>query len=67
MTVVNDTDRYHLALDVIERVPRLRGDPTAAAAADLFRVKLAYHRRYVTTHGDDMPEIKDWRWPLAGT
>ena len=67
MTVVNDTDRYHLALDVIERVPRLRGDATAAAAADLFRVKLAYHRRYVTTHGDDMPEIKDWRWPLAGT
>jgi xylulose-5-phosphate/fructose-6-phosphate phosphoketolase len=63
MTVLNDMDRFHLALDVIARVPRLRNHPAATAAADLFREKLVEHRAYVTEHGDDMPEIRNWRWP----
>jgi xylulose-5-phosphate/fructose-6-phosphate phosphoketolase len=62
MTVLNDVDRFHLALDVIERVPRLRGSAAADAAADHFRARLAEHRRYVEVHGDDMPEVRDWRW-----
>jgi xylulose-5-phosphate/fructose-6-phosphate phosphoketolase len=62
MTVLNDIDRYHLALDVIARVPRLHGDATAAAAADFCRAQLARHRAYVVEHGDDMPEVRDWRW-----
>jgi xylulose-5-phosphate/fructose-6-phosphate phosphoketolase len=65
MTVLNDVDRFHLALDVIERVPRLRGSATADVAADHCRAKLAEHRRYVEAHGEDMPEIRDWRWNLS--
>jgi xylulose-5-phosphate/fructose-6-phosphate phosphoketolase len=62
MTVLNEMDRFHLALDVLQRVPRLRVDATADAAAAHFRAKLVEHRRYVELHGDDMPEIRDWRW-----
>ena len=62
MTVLNDLDRFHLALDVIARVPGLRDDPAAAAAAERFHAQLAEHRRYIVEHGDDMPEIRDWRW-----
>ncbi len=62
MTVLNDVDRFHLALDVIARVPRLRSDAAAEAAAAFFRDKLAEHRRYVEANGDDMPEVRDWRW-----
>ena len=65
MTVLNDVDRFHLALDVIERVPRLRSDATADAAATFFRDKLGEHRRYVEANGDDMPEVRDWRWNPA--
>ncbi|HKG94174.1 MAG TPA: phosphoketolase family protein [Gemmatimonadaceae bacterium] len=63
MTVLNDVDRFHLALDVLARVPRLRGDAAADAAGAYFRAKLDEHRRYVVIHGDDMPEVRDWRWP----
>ncbi|HWJ24723.1 MAG TPA: phosphoketolase family protein, partial [Gemmatimonadaceae bacterium] len=63
MTVLNDIDRFHLALDVLARVARLRGDATADAAADYCRQRLDEHRTYVTTHGDDMPDVRDWRWP----
>jgi xylulose-5-phosphate/fructose-6-phosphate phosphoketolase len=63
MTVLNDIDRFHLALDVLARVARLRGDATADAAADYCRRRLDEHRSYVTTRGDDMPDVRDWRWP----
>ena len=62
MTVLNTMDRFHLALDVIERVERLRSDPSAAAAAEVFRDKLKEHRRYIRANGEDMPEIQQWRW-----
>ncbi|MEO5816909.1 MAG: phosphoketolase family protein [Gemmatimonadaceae bacterium] len=65
MTVLNDVDRFHLALDVIARVPRLRGSAAADAAADYCHARLAEHRRYVEAHGDDMPDIRDWRWHSA--
>jgi xylulose-5-phosphate/fructose-6-phosphate phosphoketolase len=61
MTVLNDLDRFHLAGDVIDRVPRLR-DIAAHIKQDL-RNKLIEHKRYIVQHGDDMPEIRDWKWP----
>jgi xylulose-5-phosphate/fructose-6-phosphate phosphoketolase len=61
MTVLNDLDRFHLAGDVIDRVPRLRN--IAAHIKQDFRNKLIEHKRYIAIHGDDMPEIRDWKWP----
>jgi xylulose-5-phosphate/fructose-6-phosphate phosphoketolase len=61
MTVLNDLDRFHLAGDVIDRVPRLR-DIAAHIKQDL-RNKLIAHHRYVIQRGEDMPEIRDWKWP----
>jgi xylulose-5-phosphate/fructose-6-phosphate phosphoketolase len=63
MTVLNEIDRYHLALDVIARVPGLQGQPSATAAAARFQETLARHHDYIRANGDDMPEVRDWRWP----
>jgi xylulose-5-phosphate/fructose-6-phosphate phosphoketolase len=60
MCVLNDIDRFHLVLDVIERVPRLTD--IGAHVAQLMRGKLIEHKQYVCEYGDDMPEISDWRW-----
>jgi xylulose-5-phosphate/fructose-6-phosphate phosphoketolase len=60
MVVLNDLDRFHLAIDVIDRVPGLID--TAAHAKQLFRDRLIAHKRYVCTHGEDMPEVLEWRW-----
>lgn len=62
MTVLNELDRFHLALDAIARVPRLRNDAAATMAADFFRARLIEHRLYVDEYGVDLPEIRDWRW-----
>jgi xylulose-5-phosphate/fructose-6-phosphate phosphoketolase len=61
MAVLNDLDRFHLAIDVIDRVPGLAA--VAAHQRQALRDKLIEHRLYVYSHGDDMPEVKDWRWP----
>ena len=60
MTVLNEVDRFHLAMDVIDRVPRLRG--TSGAVRERLKNKLIEHRMYVRSHGEDMPEVRDWRW-----
>jgi xylulose-5-phosphate/fructose-6-phosphate phosphoketolase len=60
ITVLNDLDRFHLAGDVVDRVPRLRN--TAAHLKQHLRDKLIEHRLYIVEHGEDMPEILDWRW-----
>jgi xylulose-5-phosphate/fructose-6-phosphate phosphoketolase len=60
MTVINDIDRFHLVMDVIDRVPGLSA--RAVQATGLMRDKLAEHRAYICRHGDDMPEIRDWKW-----
>eukprot|EP00456_Euglypha_rotunda_P046602 TRINITY_DN3709_c0_g1_i2.p1 TRINITY_DN3709_c0_g1~~TRINITY_DN3709_c0_g1_i2.p1 ORF type:complete len:182 (+),score=28.22 TRINITY_DN3709_c0_g1_i2:90-635(+) len=60
MVVLNDMDRFHLVCDVIDRIPGL-----ATAAADVRRAmveKHAAHKQYIAVHGQDMPEILDWRW-----
>jgi xylulose-5-phosphate/fructose-6-phosphate phosphoketolase len=63
MVVRNDLDRFHLASDVIDRVPKL--GYMAAYAKQAMRDKLIEHKQYIIRHGDDMPEVKDWRWPGA--
>ena len=62
MTVLNELDRFHLAGDVIDRVPRLRN--VAALAKQRLRVKLIEHKQYITRVGEDMPEIRNWKWPF---
>ncbi len=65
MTVRNDLDRYHLAMDAIDRVPGLVGDATQVRKTML--EKLATHREYIVEHGEDPPEIRDWRWRAGGS
>jgi len=60
MTVRNELDRFHLACDAIDRTARLRD--RYAHVQQLIRDKLIEHRRYVDYYGEDMPEIRDWRW-----
>ncbi len=60
MVVRNDLDRYHLASDVIDRVPKLI--TIAAYAKQAIRDKLVEHREYITKYGQDMPEIREWTW-----
>ncbi len=61
MTVLNDLDRFHLAMDVLNRVPALQA--SGAHARQAWRNKLIEHRLWISEHGDDMPEIRDWIWP----
>ncbi len=61
MTVLNDLDRFHLAGDLVDRVPRLRN--SIGHFKQWLRDKLIEHKRYIVEHGDDMPEIRDWKWP----
>jgi xylulose-5-phosphate/fructose-6-phosphate phosphoketolase len=61
MVVRNHLDRFHLVGDVIDRVQKLGS--RAAYAKQLIRDKLIEHKRYITAHGTDMPEVSDWRWP----
>lgn len=60
LTVMNDLDRFHLVADVIDRVPQL--GLSANAVKDSMRDKLIEHKRYVAEFGEDMPEIRNWRW-----
>jgi xylulose-5-phosphate/fructose-6-phosphate phosphoketolase len=63
MTVLNQVDRFDLAMDVIDRVPRLQG--TSGWARETLKNKLIEHRIHVRTHGEDLPEIRDWAWSSA--
>jgi len=61
MTVLNDLDRFHLVIDVIDRVPGLL--TRFAHVKQEMHDKLVEHRQYVCEFGDDLPEIRDWVWP----
>jgi xylulose-5-phosphate/fructose-6-phosphate phosphoketolase len=61
MTVMNTIDRFHLAGDVIDRVERFQN--VAAHVRQMLRNKLIDHKLYISRVGDDMPEIRDWKWP----
>ncbi len=60
MTVLNGLDRFHLVMDVIDRLPQT-GDAGIRAKHWLLD-KLDEHRRYICIHGEDMPEIRTWSW-----
>ncbi len=60
MAVLNDLDRFHLAGDVIDRVPSLGS--RAAHTKQHLRDRLLEHKAYIEKHGEDLPEIRDWRW-----
>ena len=61
MTVMNDLDRFHLVMDVIDRVPNL--GISAAHVKQEMRDKRVEHKHYIHDQGDDMPEVRDWKWP----
>jgi xylulose-5-phosphate/fructose-6-phosphate phosphoketolase len=64
MTVLNQVDRYDLALDVIDRVPRLQD--RGAHAREWLRNRLIEHRVHTRTYGEDLPEVREWQWGTAG-
>lgn len=61
MVVLNTLDRFHLVMDVANRVPSLQAQ--AAHIKQRMRDRLIDHTRYIHQHGEDMPEIRDWKWP----
>jgi xylulose-5-phosphate/fructose-6-phosphate phosphoketolase len=60
MTVLNDMDRFHLAIDTINRLPEI-GDEGLELKQRL-EAKLIEHRLYINRNGQDMPEVRNWRW-----
>ncbi len=60
MTVLNDLDRFHLVMDAIDRLPQT-GDRGIYLKQQL-KDKLIEHRQYINKHGEDMPEIRNWKW-----
>jgi xylulose-5-phosphate/fructose-6-phosphate phosphoketolase len=61
MTVMNELDRFNLADDVIDRVARLQS--TSAHVKEWLHNKLIEHKQYIKVHGEDMPQIRNWKWP----
>ena len=64
MVVLNNMDRFQLSIDALRRVPRLKSASDQAIVT--FNSKLAEHREYIKIHGEDMPEITNWRWDAQG-
>jgi xylulose-5-phosphate/fructose-6-phosphate phosphoketolase len=60
MVVINNLDRYQLALDAIRRIPRLSDRVEAETAR--YWTTMERHKLHISEHGDDMPEVRDWRW-----
>jgi len=60
MVVLNDLDRFHLVADVIDRVPQL--GPRAAYVKQAIRERLIEHKQYIAAHGEDLPEVRNWKW-----
>ena len=60
MTVLNDIDRFHLVMDTIDRLPQT--GEAGVALKQRLQKKLIEHRQYINTHGQDMPEIRNWSW-----
>jgi xylulose-5-phosphate/fructose-6-phosphate phosphoketolase len=61
MVVLNQLDRFNLAGDAIDRVPRLQA--VGGHVKQLIRDKLLQHAQYIRAHGEDLPEVRDWVWP----
>ncbi|WP_206455550.1 phosphoketolase family protein [Aurantimonas marina] len=66
MVVLNQLDRFHLAIAAIARLPD-RGGAAGERAVARFSERLSAHRAYIVENGEDMPEIRDWTWPSTTT
>ncbi len=60
MTVLNDLDRFHLVMDTIDRLPQT-GDQ-GIYLKQQFKDKLIEHKQYIDKYGEDLPEIRNWKW-----
>ncbi|MBE9242381.1 phosphoketolase [Synechocystis salina] len=65
MTVLNDLDRFHLVMDVIDRLPQLAFK--GAELKQMMEAKLIHHRQYINQNGQDLPEIRNWKWSPDST
>jgi xylulose-5-phosphate/fructose-6-phosphate phosphoketolase len=63
MCVLNDLDRFHLAMDVLDRVDRLRN--VTAHTRHWLKNKLIEHKQYIVETGEDLPEVRNWTWPAT--
>ena len=61
MVVLNELDRFNLVDDVIDRVPQLQN--RGGHVKQWLHNKLIEHKQYIEERGEDMPEIRDWKWP----
>jgi xylulose-5-phosphate/fructose-6-phosphate phosphoketolase len=59
MTVLNELDRFHLVISAIDRLPECE---RGIALQSRLRETLREHHRYIREHGEDLPEIRNWRW-----
>jgi xylulose-5-phosphate/fructose-6-phosphate phosphoketolase len=60
LVVLNNLDRYQLSLDAIQRIPRFSDQVKMATSR--YWTSMERHKLYNSEHGDDMPEVRDWRW-----
>jgi xylulose-5-phosphate/fructose-6-phosphate phosphoketolase len=63
MTVLNELDRYHLVMDVVDRLPQEKTGSPGEYLKQQLHDKLIQHRSYINQYGEDMPEIRNWKWP----
>jgi xylulose-5-phosphate/fructose-6-phosphate phosphoketolase len=63
MTVLNDLDRFHLVMDTIDRLPQT--GKKGIALKKKLQAKLIEHKKYIDKNGQDMPEIRNWKWTAS--